>query len=89
MKEVALARFHSDLHVPGIGTLGEVLPTPGKTLDLTMLHDKDGLFIRVASAGPFNQGQKNYFELLVPWANVKVCIYAKAKLEPTPLKPVA
>lgn len=88
MKEVAFARFHQVLEIPGIGSLGNTLPTQAKTLDLKMYHDDDGLLVRIGYRNQIN-GLVSKSELMIPWANVVICKYSDVAAPVSPLKPVA
>lgn len=59
MRKVTYAKFHQSLFIPGIGTLGDSLPSPVKAFDTSMETSAEGLYIKINTA-----------EAIVPWANV-------------------
>lgn len=62
-RKVILARFHQGVHIPGIGELGNVLPSQHKNLELDMCVTETGVLVRVL-------GPRIKAELLIPSANV-------------------
>ena len=59
-KKVKFAKFHAGLFLPGLGNIGETLPSQNKTLsDLTMILVPEGLLISAKGV-----------DIVVPSANV-------------------
>lgn len=63
-RTVKYVKFHQGIFVPGFGTVGDTLPSSSKTINLTMTHLEEGLFLKLNST-----------EVLVPWANVVLAVY--------------
>jgi hypothetical protein len=66
MRKVSHARFQTNLFLPGLGEIGNVLPSYTKTFSgLDMTTSPDGLVIKFNV--PSTKAQK---EVLVPFANI-------------------
>lgn len=80
-RKVIVARFHQSVHVPGIGELGNVLPSQGKRLELEMVVTDGGLLVKIL--GPTIKA-----DLLVPSANV-IGMQLALEVAPVAKAPVA
>lgn len=47
MRKAKYAKFHSGLFVPGVGTVGDTLPSSTKNFPLSMEWGIDGLYITI------------------------------------------
>lgn len=83
-RKVKYVKFHDGLFVPGLGTIGDTLPSQQKNFRLNMTTDITGLCVQIGY-GSVNE------EVFVPWPNVKAAaLYPDDRPEvPAPLKAVA
>lgn len=66
-RRIKYLKLHGgDAFIPGIGGLGNTLPSPSKSLDLNMTHSEQGVYIVINKTKAF---------CLIPWANVQLAEY--------------
>lgn len=73
-KRITYVNFHQGLFVPGLGNIGNTLPSQSKHFDLSMRAAVEGVDIAIS----YGSTQKN---VLVPWPNVVLATYEE---DPTP-----
>lgn len=60
-RHVKYVRFQSNVFVPVVGDLGNVIPTPGKTLQPEVSAGSIGVTLKIKG-----------HEILIPWPNVQL-----------------
>ena len=72
-RTITYAKLHGgDAFVPGVGGLGNTLPTQSKTLNnFQMFHTDNGVLVTFVNLN------KRY-DVVIPWANVQVAVYGPA-----------
>lgn len=65
--KIKYLKLHSTVFIPGVGNLGDALPSPTKTVEnLSMIHSENGVEL---VAGRLK------VSAIIPWPNVQLAVY--------------
>lgn len=67
MKKVSYAKTHSDIFIPGIGSLTQTLPPQTRNVHLDMFQSVNGLLLKASFQGVKAQA-------VIPYANVVLMV---------------
>lgn len=81
-RPVNFVRLHTGIFIPGIGNVGDSLPSANKTFaSFSMHHEEAGVYFHVKQL-PQSGGKSA--EGLLPWAAVAVAVYGPELKEEKP-----